>query len=149
MTVTFTNSADDGGGRSKSINVTIDGTTMSLKQWGRGPYGGDPNNYRRIGFTNTAGDWIMMAEQTGSLYTNNYGFLQNYFLWNIDPSAVRANMAVGGDSPGETANVINCYGSGNVTYYEFQLLKNNGTLSIRAVRSYTNCDCDCVTNCDC
>ena len=86
------------------------------------------------GFLGTDGGWRLYENNSGQVWTSNYGWLHNYFFSGI------ANC-------GGPKNVINCYGSGNVnTGVTDELLDQGSYVQIRSVNNFTNCNCACSTD---
>lgn len=91
-----------------------------------------------IGFLNSSGNWELYTNNSGQVWTSNYGWLHDYFFNNV------ANC--GGQGTGSPA--INCYGSGaGITGYRHELIDNDGQIQIRTVNYLGNCNCNC--NCTC
>lgn len=91
-----------------------------------------------IGFLNGSGSWELYTNNSGQVWTSNYGWLHDYFFNNV------ANC--GGEGTGSPA--INCYGSGAVVSgYRHELIDNGGQIQIRTVNYLSNCNCNCNCNC--
>jgi hypothetical protein len=92
-----------------------------------------------------------------NIVTGTYGWLHDYFF-NAVSNCLREGFYAGNNgncSPGEQ-NVVNCYGSGNITGFQRELVDNGGSVSLRTVRYYYNCNCVCDSGggggggfCDC
>jgi hypothetical protein len=97
-------------------------------------------NSNLMGFLKSDGNWDMYMNNSGSMWTANYGWLHDYFFSTV------ANC--GGE--GTSSPAVNCYGSGNVlSGYRHELLDNGGQVSIRTVNWWTNCNCACACDCGC
>lgn len=92
-------------------------------------------NGNLMGFLNTGGGWDMYANNSGQVWTANYGWLHDHFF------RVVANCA-----STNGANAINCYGGGNILNERYhELIDEGGQVRLRTVNNFINCNC----NCDC
>jgi hypothetical protein len=92
----------------------------------------DGNNI--MGFLNTSGGWDMYANNSGSIWTSNYGWLHDYFV-----SGSSNCWAFGTDW-----GAVNCYGSGNVVQSRrVELVDNGSTMYLRNIQTLVNCNCVC------
>jgi hypothetical protein len=89
-----------------------------------------------MGFLNTSAGWDMYVNNSGQIWTANYGWLHDY-LFNATSNCTAGNYTI--------SSVVNCYGSGNiVTAKTFELQESGGsTVYPRVVQSLTNCNCAC------
>ena len=105
-------------------------------------------NSNLMGFLKSDGNWDMYMNNSGSMWTANYGWLHDYFF-----SAI-ANCFVG-NCPGNTGNcspvgnnatsvVSNC---GSASFVRDELVDNGSQISVRRTQYNFNCNCNC--NCDC
>lgn len=89
-----------------------------------------------MGFLKTDGNWDMYMNNSGQMWTANYGWLHDHFF------RVVANCA-------GSRYAINCYGAGNITQQDFELIDEGGQIRIRTVNYMSNCNCNCACQCDC
>lgn len=93
-------------------------------------------NGNLMGFLKSDSNWDMYMNNSGQMWTANYGWLHDTFF-----------NAVG--NCGGVQNAINCYGSGDLSANcHHELIDNGGTVTIRTVNVLYNCNCAC-TNCQC
>ena len=108
------------------VDITNGGTTRAFSHDGT-----------NAGFLKTDGaSWDMYCNNAGQVWTADYGWLHSYFFSTV------ANC-------GGAYNIINCYGSGNISAQIDELLDEGGQIRIRSVRQYYNCACACDCNCNC
>jgi hypothetical protein len=103
------------------------------------------HNQGLMGFLKSDGNWDMYMNNSGQLWTANYGWLHDYFfssVANCAPTLVNCNGNAGNCIPEVP---INCYGSGNLQQIRAELLDNGSQVQLRSVRYNFNCNC----NCDC
>jgi hypothetical protein len=87
-------------------------------------------NGNLMGFLNTSGAWDMYADNSGQIWTANYGWIHDAFFNNV------ANCS---------NTVRSTAGAGNkVASQEIQLYDAGGQLQIGLHRVLTNCDCVCA-----
>jgi hypothetical protein len=108
-------------------------------------------NSNLMGFLKSDGNWDMYMNNSGSMWTANYGWLHDYFFSSVANCVRPITSKVTSGSPtafqlGEE-NVINCYGSGPHYLINHELIDNGGQIAHRGVRYYTNCNCNCQCNC--
>ncbi|TXH09442.1 MAG: hypothetical protein E6R03_16855 [Hyphomicrobiaceae bacterium] len=97
-----------------------------------------------MGFLKTDGNWDMYTNNSGQMWTANYGWLHDYFFSSV--SNCGWNVAFAGNAGNcLPANPINCYGSGNQFTTTHEILDNGSQIQLRSVRYNYNCNC----NCDC
>ena len=105
-------------------------------------------NSNLMGFLKSDGNWDMYMNNSGSMWTANYGWLHDYFFSTI------ANCFVG-NCPGNTGNcspvgnnatsvVSNC---GSASFVRDELVDNGSQIAVRRTQYNFNCNCNC--NCDC
>ena len=105
------------------------------------------HNQGLMGFLKSDGNWDMYMNNSGSMWTANYGWLHDYFfstVTNCAPTLVNCNGNTGNCIP---EIPINCYGSGNIATVRTELIDNGSQLQLRSVRYNFNCNCDCNCNC--
>ena len=103
------------------------------------------HNQGLMGFLKSDGNWDMYMNNSGQMWTANYGWLHDYFfssVANCAPTSVNCNGNAGNCIPEVP---INCYGSGNLQQIRAELLDNGSQVQLRSVRYNFNCNC----NCDC
>jgi hypothetical protein len=103
------------------------------------------HNQGLMGFLKSDGNWDMYMNNSGQMWTANYGWLHDYFfssVANCAPTLVNCNGNAGNCIPEVP---INCYGSGNLQQIRAELLDNGSQVQLRSVRYNFNCNC----NCDC
>ena len=105
-------------------------------------------NSNLMGFLKSDGNWDMYMNNSGSMWTANYGWLHDYFFSTI------ANCFIG-NCPGNTGNcspvsnnatsvVANC---GSASFVRDELVDNGSQIAVRRTQYNFNCNCNC--NCDC
>src|SRR5574343_755529 len=105
-------------------------------------------NSNLMGFLKSDGNWDMYMNNSGSMWTANYGWLHDYFFSTI------ANC-FNGNCPGNTGNcspvgnnatsvVSNC---GSASFIRDELVDNGSQIAVRRTQYNFNCNCNC--NCDC
>lgn len=105
-------------------------------------------NSNLMGFLKSDGNWDMYMNNSGSMWTANYGWLHDYFFSTI------ANC-FNGNCPGNTGNcspvgnnatsvVSNC---GSASFVRDELVDNVSQIAVRRTQYNFNCNCNC--NCDC
>jgi hypothetical protein len=105
------------------------------------------HNQGLMGFLKSDGNWDMYMNNSGQMWTANYGWLHDYFfssVANCAPTLVNCNGNAGNCIPEVP---INCYGSGNMQQIRAELLDNGSQVQLRSVRYNFNCNCNCA--CDC
>jgi len=106
------------------------------------------HNQGLMGFLKSDGNWDMYMNNSGQMWTANYGWLHDYFFSTI------ANCFIGNCS-GNTGNcspvgnnatsvVSNC---GSASFVRDELVDNGSQISVRRTQYNFNCNCNC--NCDC
>jgi len=107
-------------------------------------------NSTLMGFLKSDGNWDMYMNNSGSMWTANYGWLHDYFFSTI------ANCFVG-NCPGNTGNcspvgnnatsvVSNC---GSASFVRDELVDNGSQISVRRTQYNFNCNCNCACDCCC
>ncbi|MGV0986290.1 MAG: hypothetical protein ACOYB2_17220 [Limnohabitans sp.] len=106
------------------------------------------HNQGLMGFLKSDGNWDMYMNNSGQMWTANYGWLHDYFFSTI------ANCFIG-NCPGNTGNcspvgnnatsvVSNC---GSASFVRDELVDNGSQIAVRRTQYNFNCNCNC--NCDC
>jgi hypothetical protein len=106
------------------------------------------HNQGLMGFLKSDGNWDMYMNNSGQMWTANYGWLHDYFFSTI------ANCFIGNCS-GNTGNcspvgnnatsvVSNC---GSASFVRDELVDNGSQIAVRRTQYNFNCNCNC--NCDC
>ena len=107
-------------------------------------------NSNLMGFLKSDGNWDMYMNNSGSMWTANYGWLHDYFFSTI------ANCFVG-NCPGNTGNcspvgnnatsvVSNC---GSASFVRDELVDNGSQIAVRRTQYNFNCNCNCACDCCC
>lgn len=107
-------------------------------------------NSNLMGFLKSDGNWDMYMNNSGSMWTANYGWLHDYFFNTI------ANCFVG-NCPGNTGNcspvgnnatsvVSNC---GSASFVRDELVDNGSQIAVRRTQYNFNCNCNCACDCCC
>ncbi|NBO56344.1 MAG: hypothetical protein EBU84_17515 [Actinobacteria bacterium] len=105
------------------------------------------HNQGLMGFLKSDGNWDMYMNNSGQMWTANYGWLHDYFfssVANCAPTLVNCNGNAGNCIPEVP---INCYGGGNMQQIRAELLDNGSQVQLRSVRYNFNCNCNCDCNC--
>jgi hypothetical protein len=111
------------------MTITVGTNTVDIN--GRSVHSDGTN----MGFLNTSAGWDMYVNNSGQIWTSNYGWLHGTF-YNATSNCLTISTAMGG--------TINCYGSGNiVTTRTFELTDAGSQVYARVVQSLTNCNCAC------
>lgn len=108
-------------------------------------------NGNLMGFLKTDGNWDLYANNSGQVWSANYGWLHDYFF-----SAVSNCATFGYVAPPSSGNTGNCYNApgncntlvancGNMVANAVVLEDSGATVSSRTYRYNYNCNC----NCDC
>ena len=106
------------------------------------------HNQGLMGFLKSDSNWDMYMNNSGQMWTANYGWLHDYFFSTI------ANCFIG-NCQGNTGNcspvsnnaiavVSNC---GSAAFIRDELVDNGSQISVRRAQYNFNCNCNC--NCDC
>lgn len=96
-------------------------------------------NTNLMGFLNTGGGWDFYANNSGQLWSANYGWLHDYFFRQV------ANCA---SNSGTGDNAINCYGSGSTVVGRIhELIDEGGQIRLRSVNYLATVNCNCVCAC--
>lgn len=106
------------------------------------------HNQGLMGFLKSDGNWDMYMNNSGQMWTANYGWLHDYFFSTI-ANCFSGNCAgnAGNCSPvsnNATAVVSNC---GSASFVRDELVDNGSQIAIRRTQYNFNCNCNC--NCDC
>jgi len=105
-------------------------------------------NSNLMGFLKSDGNWDMYMNNSGQMWTANYGWLHDYFFSTI-------GNCFNGNCPGNTGNcspvgnnatsvVSNC---GSASFVRDELVDNGSQIAVRRTQYNFNCNCNC--NCDC
>ena len=100
------------------------------------------HNGGTMGLLKTDGNWDMYANNSGQIWTPNYGWLHDYFFSGI------ANCAPTTTATGQ--NIANCvenctYSGDNIgQVFSVQLVDGGSSVRVRTVRHYVNCNCACT-----
>jgi hypothetical protein len=124
------------------IASTANYLDMVDQDWGTRSF---HHNQGLMGFLKSDGNWDMYMNNSGQMWTANYGWLHDYFfssVANCAPTLVNCNGNAGNCIPEVP---INCYGSGNLQQIRAELVDNGSQVQLRSVRYNFNCNC----NCDC
>ena len=106
------------------------------------------HNQGLMGFLKSDGNWDMYMNNSGQMWTANYGWLHDYFFSTI-ANCFSGNCAgnAGNCSPvsnNATAVISNC---GSASFVRDELVDNGSQIAIRRTQYNFNCNCNC--NCDC
>ena len=128
------------------------------------------HNQGLMGFLKSDGNWDMYMNNSGQMWTANYGWLHDYFFsstgncvrqyqdpWSYHywsntsvPNGSYLNGNTGNCHPG-WSNVINCYGigvtNGALFVHDRELIDNGSQIYERVVRRFFNCACNCDCTC--
>lgn len=132
-------------------NLTIQNTapTINLQDTDGGYTRNLHVNGGLMGFLKSDGNWDMYANNSGQVWTANYGWLHDYFFSAVNNCALPVNCN------GSTGN---CYGGpGNCNSHiqncgalrrEVPVLEDGGSsINLRMYRYEYNCNCNCACNC--
>jgi len=106
------------------------------------------HNQGLMGFLKSDGNWDMYMNNSGSLWTANYGWLHDYFF-NTVSNCVRVNNNPSSGWQGApncqiTDNCYNCGDQAPYAYYNLvTLFDQGGTMRLGAYGTRYNCNCDC------
>jgi hypothetical protein len=95
-----------------------------------------------MGFLNTSGGWDMYANNSGQIWTPNYGWLHDYFS-----RAMTRTMTNGGPAGRNAGSSGNC---GNIpgSYTTYFAENNSGGFDMYYItNNCSNCNCNCVCTC--
>jgi hypothetical protein len=129
-TAAVSKAGDTMTGRLTAPSATISGTapTIDFTDTDQGTTRYLHVNSNLMGFLNTSAGWDMYANNSGQIWTANYGWLHAYLFSTI------ANCQ---------NTVRSTSGSGNTWTTELRLYDNGGELQFGTHRFLTNCVCDC------
>jgi hypothetical protein len=107
-------------------------------------------NSNLMGFLKSDGNWDMYMNNSGSMWTANYGWLHDYFFSTI-------TNCFNGNCPGNTGNcspvgnnattvVSNC---GSASFVRDELVDNGSQIAVRRTQYNFNCNCNCACDCCC
>ena len=108
------------------------------------------HNQGLMGFLKSDGNWDMYMNNSGSMWTANYGWLHDYFFSAVS-NCFRSNNPSGGwqGAPNCTVNTADYYNCGDQApatyYYMLRLVDGGSTVSFgsQSTRYNCNCACDC------
>jgi len=129
-------------------------------------------NSNLMGFLNSGGGWDMYANNSGQVWAANYGWLHDYFISSVanclrstsGPAGAYGYYTVTGQEVGNSGmngntgnchpgwtGITNCYGisaaNGVLYVHDTELVDNGSSVSIRKVRRFFNCACNCDCTC--
>jgi len=105
-------------------------------------------NSNLMGFLKSDGNWDMYMNNSGSMWTANYGWLHDYFF-NAVSNCFRSNNPTSGwqGAPNCVANTADYYNCGDQAptpyYYMLRLVDGGSTISFGSQTTRYNCNCDC------
>ena len=108
------------------------------------------HNQGLMGFLKSDGNWDMYMNNSGSMWTANYGWLHDYFFSAVS-NCFRSNNPSGGwqGAPNCMVNTADYYNCGDQApgtyYYMLRLVDGGSTVSFgsQSTRYNCNCACDC------
>lgn len=141
--LTIQNRLRVGDGGSAWIDLTDDESPNGVKRIHA--------NSNLVGFVGGDGNWKQYVNESGQVWSANYGWLHDYFFSGVSNCAT-----LGYVPPPASGNTGNCYNApgncntvvancGNVVVNAVVLEDNGATVSSRLYRYNFNCNC----NCDC
>jgi hypothetical protein len=117
--------------KSDRVEITNGGTTRSFH-----------HNGSVAGFLNTSGGWDMYANNSGQIWTANYGWMHDYFSRLM--TRTMTNGGPVGRNAGSTGNCGNIPSS-YTTYFGED--NSGGFDQYYIVNNCSNCNCNCVCTC--
>lgn len=101
-----------------------------------------------MGFLKSDGSWDMYMNNAGSLWTSNYGWLQDYFFSTVSNCVRVDNPTSAWQGAPNCAITDNCYNCGdfaaNGSYPKMTTLFDGGSyVRLGSYGSRYNCNCDC------
>jgi len=108
------------------------------------------HNQGLMGFLKSDGNWDMYMNNSGQMWTANYGWLHDYFFSAVS-NCFRSNNPNGGwqGAPNCMVNTADYYNCGDQApgtyYYMLRLVDGGSTVSFgsQSTRYNCNCACDC------
>ena len=108
------------------------------------------HNQGLMGFLKSDGNWDMYMNNSGQMWTANYGWLHDYFFSAVS-NCFRSNNPSGGwqGAPNCMVNTADYYNCGDQApgtyYYMLRLVDGGSTVSFgsQSTRYNCNCACDC------
>ena len=109
-------------------------------------------NGNLMGFLNTGGGWDMYANNSGQVWTANYGWLHDYFFSAVSNCARLGDPSSGWQGASNCTVTDNCYNcgefapAGNASWYRMVTLFDSGStarIGMHGTRYNCNCDCNC------
>jgi hypothetical protein len=124
-----------------NVNSTAPQINMNDSDWGVRYI---HSNSGLLGFLRSDGNWGFYENNSGQLWASNYGWLHDVFFNTVGNCLAFAGGAgnTGNCPPASTA--INCYGGGNVSRINLELVDAGGQVQLRGVNQLYNCNCNCA-----
>ena len=106
------------------------------------------HNQGLMGFLKSDGNWDMYMNNSGQMWTANYGWLHDYFFNAVSNCFRNYNPSSGWQgAPNCVANTADYYNCGdqapNTSYYMLRLADGGSTISFGSQTTRYNCNCDC------
>lgn len=103
------------------------------------------------GLLKTDGNWDMYMNNSGQMWTANYGWLHDYFISSVQNCARGGSNSAG--NTGNCNNAPNCYtvvsNCGNVAQAVVALEDGGSYARVNGYQYNFNCNCNCVCDCRC
>jgi hypothetical protein len=106
------------------------------------------HNQGLMGFLKSDGNWDMYMNNSGQMWTANYGWLHDYFFSAVSNCFRSSNPSAGWQgAPNCTANTGDYYNCGDFAPYSgiymLRLVDGGSTISFGSQTTRYNCNCDC------
>ena len=106
------------------------------------------HNQGLMGFLKSDGNWDMYMNNSGQMWTANYGWLHDYFFSAVSNCFRSYNPSAGWQgAPNCVANTADYYNCGDqnpyVGYYMLRLVDGGSTVSFGSQTTRYNCNCAC------
>ncbi|MFN5254463.1 MAG: hypothetical protein ACK5BY_01325 [Limnohabitans sp.] len=106
------------------------------------------HNQGLMGFLKSDGNWDMYMNNSGQMWTANYGWLHDYFFNAVSNCFRTYNPSAGWQgAPNCVANTADYYNCGdqppNTSYYMLRLADGGSTISFGSQTTRFNCNCAC------
>lgn len=108
------------------------------------------HNSNIIGFLGNNADWIQYVNDSGQVWTRNYGWLHDNFF-SVVSNCARTIQTAGSNAYTGAPNcgiTDNCYNCGDQAPYDslkvYSLFDSGGTVRLGAMGTRSNCNCDCA-----
>ena len=134
------------GGGTMTGNITIQNTAPTIVM-------ADTDNITRqihtnsnlIGFLNNGGGWSFYNDNSGNVWTSAYGWLHDYFFWNVGNCWRQANCNSAWQGAPNCSQTDNCFNCGNAGLVNCMatLFDGGGNIRLGAYGSNHNCACNC------